>query len=108
MTNLIYTLYSFLHATKGNWRNAIFIECGTCPYGHSLCGGYLLAMDSEGRPLLISADEFRKLTNEEIQKEECWSKWKSTDFETLYSLWITWKTDSTKECAMLKLIRKQA
>jgi hypothetical protein len=107
MTKEVSALYSFLHATKGDWRNAIFVGCGSCPYRHSLCNGYLLAMDSEGRPLLISADEFRKLTNEDIQKEECRSIWKGSDFETLYSLWLIWQTDSAGECAVLQLIRKQ-
>ncbi|SHO54172.1 hypothetical protein [Anaerocolumna xylanovorans] len=101
------SLYFFLQAVKGDWRNAIFIECGTCPYGYSLCGGYLLAMDSEGRPLLVSADEFRKQTNEDIQKEECRSIWKRSDFETLYSLWLIWQTDSVRECSVLQLIQKQ-
>lgn len=106
MSKQVCALYSFLHATKGNWRNSIFIECGTCPYGHSLCGGYLLAMDAEARPLLISADEIGKLTNEDIQKEECLSIWKIFDFETLYYLWITWQTDSARECAVFQLAQK--
>ena len=35
-------LYDFLSSVKGNWRNAIFVECHDCPYTDSLCRGYLL------------------------------------------------------------------
>lgn len=107
MTKPALQLYLFLQAVKGNWRNSIFIECNKCPYGNLLCNGFLLAMDSEGKPLLISADEFRRNTTEEVQKNECLSVLRSSDFNALYSLWICWQVESSKECAIIQLIRKQ-
>lgn len=101
------TWYQFFYAVQGNWRNSIFIECSTCPYGQPLCGGYLLAMDSEGQPLLVSTETLLKLSGEDIQKDECRSIWKASDFESLYALWLTWQTDSSKECALLQLFQKQ-
>ncbi len=108
MTKTTCPLYSFLQAAKGNWRISIFIECSVCPYGQPICGSFLMAMDSDGRPVLISVNEFSKITGQLVQKDECLSILKGSDFEALYSLWLMWRTASSKECAVLQLIRHQS
>ncbi len=106
MTKPVCPLYSFLHAAKGDWRNSIFIECGICPHGKPMCPGFLLTMDSEGRPLLVPVEEFSKITGQAVQKDECLSVLRGSDFKALYSLWLAWQTESAKKCAILQLLRQ--
>jgi len=66
-----------------------------------------MAMDSDGLPLLLSAGEFQKLTGEDVHKDECRRICRSSDFESLYELWLGWQIDSSKECAILQLFWQQ-
>lgn len=101
MESHMYTLYSFLNAAKGNWRNSIFIECGACPYGRSeLCSGFLLAPDAAGRPVLLPADVIYKMTGVTADKSECLMVLSRQRFEILFSLWLDWQTDSLEQCPL--------
>ena len=53
MNNQILQLYAFLQASRGNWRNAIWIECKFCLYKNQQCDEYLLAADRNGAPLVF-------------------------------------------------------
>lgn len=101
------TLFAFLNAARGNWRNSIFIECRTCPYGRlEPCVGFLLAPDSEGRPVLLPADVIYKLTGVSADKSECQAILSRQCFETLFSLWLDWQTNLPRSCALLQIVGK--
>lgn len=105
MENRMCTLFSFLSAAKGNWRNSIFIECGECPYGkQKLCSGFLLAPDYDGRPILIPADVILRLTGIAADKNECLAVLSRQRFESLYALWLEWQVSSSGECALCQII----
>ena len=85
MNNQIANLYSFLRAVRGNWRNAMWIECKFCFYGKPVCSDHLLTMDQDGRPILFPVSQFQHLTGETLDKEECIAALDCLDFEKLYS-----------------------
>lgn len=98
--------YSFLKAVRGNWHNALFVtcSCADCPYGHvKNCGGFLMAVDADGAPLLIPAKQLRRLTGEEILNEECRGQLAQADFEAAYSLYLEWHTESLTDCLLWQL-----
>lgn len=108
MTNTICPLYPFLNAAKGNWRNAVFVECGSCPYGTKNCGEFLMVMDAQGHPILFPVGSFHGITGQVVDKEECLAVLKRTEFETLYALLLKWQTASSEECALRQLIRNSS
>ena len=62
MRTTIQQLAEFLTACRGNWRNACFISCTVCKC-HSPCSGYLMSADADGKPVLIPAAEYERLTS---------------------------------------------
>lgn len=107
MANRICVLYDFLNAAKGNWRNSVFIECFECPHGRpEPCPGFLLAPDSEGRPVLIPSDAIFRMSGIAADKSECQSVLSRQHFESLFSLWLDWQTDSSSRCSLLQLTEK--
>ena len=95
--------YEFLHAARGNWRNAIFIECTECPYeSQNPCVGHLLIPDADGTPIIIPADAFGMTAD----KEECSVVLDRRKFESIYSLWIEWQVDSPGSCPLRTLASK--
>jgi hypothetical protein len=109
MNNKICTIYSFLNAAKGNWRNSIFIECGECPYGkQKLCSGFLFVPDYNGKPIILSADMIQRITGRTVDKEECQMVIGRQKFESIYALWLDWNINSTKECTISQIITNNA
>ena len=99
-------LYQFFSLIRGSWRNAFYIECKSCPYGNSNCKGYLLTTDTEGTPLILSAENFEKTTGEKIDKFECAAIISREAFESLFNRWLVWNINDTKACSILQLIPK--
>lgn len=100
------SFYPFLRAVQGNWRNALFIQCGcaACPREVSQsCQGYLLAADAEGKPLLASVSEIGRLTGESVEAAECCGVLERQAFEAAYCQYIEWHTESSRECALMQL-----
>ena len=56
-------LYLFLAACQGNWRNSVCLSTDG--------PGYLLSADRDGRPVVMSVEQFRQLTGEAIDPAEC-------------------------------------
>lgn len=100
--------YPFLRSVRGNWRNALFIQCScsACPCEVSqACQGYLLAADAEGRPLLAPVSAICRLTGESIEAGECRGVLERQAFESAYCQYIEWHTETSRECALLLLWR---
>jgi len=104
MESKICTLFSFLCAAKGNWRNSIYVECRGCPYGRSdLCPGFLLVSDYDGQPILISSEIVRNMTGLPADKGECRAVICRQDYEALYALWLEWNVGSSAKCTLLQI-----
>lgn len=97
------SLYRFLNLTDGSWRNAVYIECGTCPYDKRDCGDHLLAIDHDGTPLLYSVRRFFQETSEHIDKTECTSIVNRSSFEQLYRHWLIWNLPKSYCCHIQQL-----
>ena len=109
MKNKICAIFSFLNAAKGNWRNAIFIECSECSYGKQKpCSGFLLVPDADGQPVILSADVIQKMTGIAPDKEECQAVLSRQKFQDIYSLWLDWNVSSPNECAIMQVINRNA
>ena len=97
----------FLKASKGNWRNSIFIECSKCKLdAPRQCGGFLLVSDEDGKPIILPEGSLCRILRTDIDKAECVALISRAQFEVLYSLWIDWNIDSPKDCALMHLTRK--
>ena len=92
---------SFLCAAKGNWRNAIFIECRRRQCGkQDPCPGFLLVPDGDGKPILVPADMVSEMAGVTIDPGECVAVVSRRDFEALYALWLEWHIRSPERCAL--------
>ena len=101
------SLIQFMCAVKGNWRNSVFIECVTCTQNNQAkCFGYLLTADSDGRPLIVSADSMHKATGHYPDKFECQAILSRTQFETIFAHWLEWNVESPNTCALYQAAGK--
>lgn len=95
------SMYPFLEAVRGNWRNALFVACASCPAGG--CMGHLVTADAEGRLMVMPAARFRELTGQPVEKEECAGIVECRAFMAAFSLYLEWHTVSDGACALLEL-----
>lgn len=106
MSQTNYTLYSFMRAVRGNWHNALFINCNcqSCSHrGHLPCKGFLMAADADGRPLLMPVETLRRLTGESVEASECRGILDKQAFESAFSQYIEWHTISDEDCSLRQL-----
>jgi hypothetical protein len=101
-------VYWFLNAVKGNWRNAMFIKCESCPYGRNVCDGFLLTTGHDGAPILISAAAIRQLSGQSADRHECLAVIDRKSFEKLFAVWLEWNVGSSDECSVLQTAGKHA
>lgn len=99
----VHALYGFLHLVRGNWRNALYIECGPCPYAMSCSSGYLLTTDLNGVPILFDVQRFEALTGETVDKQECVGIISKVMFDSLFDRWLLWNVDDPQSCAIRQL-----
>lgn len=92
------SLYRFLNLVDGSWRNAVYVECGVCPYGHALCSDWLMAVDYDGTPVLYGAEVFRCQTGQCVDKTECAAVFSRDTFERLYQHWLIWHLSDPHTC----------
>ena len=101
-------VFAFLSAVEGNWRNAIYVECGeqNCPHVNQ-CGGVLFAADADGAPILLPAAVIRSCGGQEVDKLECMACLERPAFVAAYRQFIDWHTDSDGDCTLRQLLRTQ-
>lgn len=97
-------LYRFLNLTRGSWRNAIYVDCISCPYENRNCTGHLLITDAEGTPLLLTVPHFEEMTGDKVDKFECAAIITKKVFESLYDRWLSWNVTEPKECSILQIL----
>lgn len=100
------SLYRFLNLIDGSWRNAIYVECRSCPYDQCECGDHLLAIDYDGTPLLYPVNRFCHETGESIDKAECAAILQRSSFEQLYRRWIIWNLPQSYQCHIHQLTKQ--
>ena len=94
--------YDFLRSTRGNWRNSVHIDCGNCPYGRR-SQGVLMVPAANGNPILVPPAALLSI-GEDVDTAECLLSIGRQTFETLFSLWLAWTADSTKECPIRQAV----
>ena len=99
MRTTIQQLAEFLTACRGNWRNACFISCSVCKC-HSPCSGYLMSANVGGKPVLISAAEYERLTGQRIDPSECRGNLSRSAFEDIYVLYLNWCLSDDADCCL--------
>lgn len=105
--NPLCNLYSFFKSVRGNWRNAIFIQCSSCSCQRATpCGGFLMTIHADGIPILISVKTIQQLSGETIDPNECIAILDKQTFETIYGLYIEWHTTSSSGCPLEQLHRQ--
>jgi len=90
-------VYLFLNAVQGNWRNAVYIECGNTVCNKS-CRAFLLAFDWDGKAVLFPVSIMEKLIGQTVDKSECSTVIPLEKFKSLFGLWLSWLLDSENEC----------
>ena len=98
--------YSFLRATGGNWRNAIFIscDCEVCTHEHEKpCSGFLFTVDECGQVMLLSAESVHQLTGEQVDPAECSAVLPRRSFESAFSKYIEWHMPDPSNCTLHQL-----
>jgi len=79
-------LYLFLSACGGNWRNSIYISCQE-QADHP---GYLLAVDRDGQPVIMSVERFQHRTGEQIDPAECYGQLTEPAFKHIFAQYLLW------------------
>ena len=100
MANQPCLIYTFLNAVQGNWRNAVYVECGDTTCRRSCCG-FLLTFDRDRKAVLLPVDLIQKLTGQMADKSECIAIITREKFESLFSVWLTWFLERENECPAL-------
>lgn len=77
-------LYTFLSACGGNWRNTIFIRCPDTP-------GYLMAMDRDGRPVVLAAEQFSEASGVQVDPGECRGHLSQAAFQDIFAQYLLWR-----------------
>ena len=94
-------LYELLFSCKGNWRNAIYIPCGSCPHPCKVDrSGCLAAIRQDGAPLLVGVREFEEETGERIDPGDCIGTLSKDAFSSLFSRYLTWEMSGSEQCPM--------
>lgn len=95
-------LYLFLVACSGNWRNCLYVF-GQEDKDTPDC---LLAMDWDGRPIVMSVDQFHQLTGIRAESAECCGYLTEEGFRSLFRQYLIWHTASDGTSPLL-LLSKQ-
>lgn len=104
MTTTSYSLYDFLIACRGNWRNAIFIPCAPCEHAcKNDRKGYLLTADHSGWLRVVSIHRFETVTGQKIDPAECAGTLDKNAFETAFQAHLIWEVDDPGKCALQQL-----
>lgn len=104
-------IHSFLNATEGNWRNAVYIECRYCKYERtSLCTkqpDMLCVAAADGSPLLLPVSDAEILFARCLDKSECLVEISNLRFQDLFRLYISQYCEDKTSCPLLRIYEKQ-
>ena len=92
-----YHLYNILSACAGNWRNCVYISADSF--------GYLLSTDQDGRPIVMTVEQFHQLTGERVDPTECCGQLSAEGFKSLYAQYLLWRMPSARKDPLCHLSR---
>lgn len=94
-------LYELLFDCNGNWRNAIYIPCGSCLHPCRVDrSGCLMTINEGGLPRLVSIRKFENETGEQIDPTDCIGTLSRAAFSSLFSRYLIWEMSSSEQCPM--------
>lgn len=95
----------FLEATKGNYRNAIYIECHNCTFEHtSKCQDFLFIPGHDCIPILLPVHDAGIFLGEPIDRSDCSGIMTNHVFTRLYQKWLELTTSSDEVCPLRHLL----
>lgn len=98
------TVASFMEATQGNFRNAIYVSC-KCDYTReSGCGDFLFIPGCDCKPVILPVKDAENFLNTRIDRSECIALIDSRTFILLYHKWIELTTSSAIDCPIQQLL----
>lgn len=98
------TLCRFIHASGNSWRNAVYIECGSCPRAISRrCHNLLCTFDRNAIPILIPEQDAALLWGTVIDKSECQTVLSRAVFLEMYKSWISLHIRDPHACPLCNL-----
>lgn len=104
MTTTLYSVYDFLTACRGNWRNAIFIPCTPCKHAcKNGRKGCLLTADHSGQIRVVRVHRFEAVTGQKIDPAECMGTLDKDAFEAAFQAHLIWVVDDPHKCALQQL-----
>lgn len=98
MENKKDAFYFFISFSRGNWRNAIFIECKNKCCDN--CKGFLMISDTEGIPVFYPVAQFEEKSKQIIDKNECSAIIPLHAFESIYDRWFLWNVSDKHKCSI--------
>ena len=101
----IQTLYRFLSATQGNWRNAFYVKCDACQYMKTAsCEECLFIPAADGEPLFIPISDISIMAGYRIDPTECSSQISFYNLDILYQFWFLHETNG--RCPILSFFKR--
>lgn len=89
---------AFLVAAGGNYRNAVYIDCGDCIAASKDHLGFLMVPGVDAKPVLVSVKDLADQLGYGIEKDECAATLSQVQFEKLYDAYLTWAVDEGGVC----------
>ena len=59
-----------------------------------------MSADASGKPVLISAAEYERLTAQRIDPDECRGQLSRSAFEDIYALYLNWCLSDDADCCL--------
>ena len=98
------TLYTFMEATEGNYRNAIYVECSNaCPYQDN-CKDFLFIPGYDAKPILLPICDAECFFGFTVDKSDCCTIISSKAFMSLYARWIEQSLSNDGPCPIQKIL----
>lgn len=99
-----YSIFDFLEACGGNWRNTVYVSCEYCYHPcKAECRGCLLTADMQGRPMAISLKRFEAITGWKVDPSDCIGKLSKYAFNELFRYYSIWECDDLSTCLLSHL-----
>lgn len=99
------TLVRFFEATEGNYRNALYILCGTCRHQRENgCGDFLFVPGHDCLPILLPLKDTEIFIGHSIDSSDCAGILNNSAFLSLYHQWIMLHTVSDETCPFHQML----
>lgn len=99
------TLYTFMEAAEGNYRNAIYVECTGCSCGQQAnCRDFLFIPGYDCRPILLPVFDAEQFFGFRVDRTDCACNLSYHSFLRLYRKWLELVIPSSDPCPIQQLL----